>query len=140
VLACLRERVIRSSSCGFVSLKNKSLQLYSRPRQSEATKNACIYTVSFDTTTHTLENDVRITRARPYGDLAIERKQCINHFSKSMKTRLTTRSLCCQATHRAEHDTFSDDSKIYRLPIYFGKAIRDNNDDLEKMKQAAWAA
>jgi hypothetical protein len=26
------------------------------------------------------------------------------------------------------------------LQIYFGKAIRDNNNDLEKMKQAAWAA
>ena len=35
---------------------------------------------------------------------------------------------------------FLDDSKIYRLQIYFGKAIRDNNNDLEKMKQAAWAA
>ena len=33
-----------------------------------------------------------------------------------------------------------DESKIYRLQIYFGKAIRDNNNDLEKMKQAAWAA
>ena len=26
------------------------------------------------------------------------------------------------------------------MQIYFGKAIRDNNNDLEKMKQAAWAA
>ena len=35
---------------------------------------------------------------------------------------------------------FLDDSKIYHLQIYFRKAIRDNNNDLEKMKQAAWAA
>ncbi len=33
-----------------------------------------------------------------------------------------------------------DDAKIYRLQVYFGKAIRENNNDLEKMKQAAWAA
>jgi hypothetical protein len=36
------------------------------------------------------KNDVNIAQARPYGDLVIERKQCINHFSKRMKTRLTT--------------------------------------------------
>lgn len=35
---------------------------------------------------------------------------------------------------------FKDDRKIYRLQLYYGKAIRENNDDLEKMKQAAWGA
>jgi len=36
------------------------------------------------------KNDVSISRSKPYGDLSIERKQCINHFSKRMKTRLST--------------------------------------------------
>lgn len=36
------------------------------------------------------KNDVSIAQSRPYGDLSIERKQCINHFSKRMKTRLMT--------------------------------------------------
>jgi hypothetical protein len=33
-----------------------------------------------------------------------------------------------------------DDGKIYKLQIYFGKAIRENSNDLEKMRQAAWSA
>ncbi len=34
------------------------------------------------------KNDINISQSKPYGDLPIERKQCINHFSKRMKTRL----------------------------------------------------
>lgn len=36
------------------------------------------------------KNDISIAQSKPYGDLLIERKQCINHFSKRMKTRLST--------------------------------------------------
>lgn len=36
------------------------------------------------------KNDTSISQSKPYGDFLIERKQCINHFSKRMKTRLTT--------------------------------------------------
>lgn len=36
------------------------------------------------------KNDVNISQSRPYGDFLIERKQCINHFSKRLKTRLLT--------------------------------------------------
>jgi len=35
------------------------------------------------------KNDISISQSKPYGDLLIERKQCINHFSKRMKTRLS---------------------------------------------------
>ena len=35
---------------------------------------------------------------------------------------------------------FTDDARIYRLQVYFGKAIRENIHDLQKMKQAAWSA
>ena len=78
------------------------------------------------------KNDVNIAQSRPYGDLSIERKQCINHFSKRMKTRLMTikkkhgrmtlsdrktiggkgrlgmnRSLSYRSTQRTELETFS---------------------------------
>ena len=36
------------------------------------------------------KNDISISQSRPYGDLLMERKQCINHFAKRMKTRLST--------------------------------------------------
>jgi len=36
------------------------------------------------------KNDTSISQSKPYDDLLIERKQCINHFSKRMKTRLST--------------------------------------------------
>ncbi len=34
------------------------------------------------------KNDVNISQSKPYGDLSIERKQCVNHYSKRMRTRL----------------------------------------------------
>ena len=36
------------------------------------------------------KNNISISQSKPYGDFSIERKQCINHFSKRMKTRLFT--------------------------------------------------
>ncbi len=35
------------------------------------------------------KNDINIAESKPYGDYHIIRHQCINHFSKRMKTRLT---------------------------------------------------
>ncbi len=35
------------------------------------------------------KNDISISQSKSYGDLLIERKQCINHFSKRMKTHLS---------------------------------------------------
>ncbi|CAF1106956.1 unnamed protein product [Rotaria sordida] len=88
------------------------------------------------------KNDISISQSKPYDDLAIERKQCVNHFSKRMKTRLLNIKKSYGRKRLADNKTIGgkDDGKIYKLQIYFGKAIRDNNNDLEKMKQAAWAA
>lgn len=58
------------------------------------------------------KNDVSISKSKPYGDLSIERKQCINHFAKRMKTRLSTIKKNCGRTQLSDKKTIGGKGRL----------------------------
>ncbi|CAF1542337.1 unnamed protein product [Adineta steineri] len=90
-------------------------------------------------------NERALRDAQPYEDIVIKRLQCINHFSKRMRTALET----LKKKHKG--DKLEDDKpiggrsgrltddKIHQLTVYYGSAIRSHVNDLESMKAACWA-
>ncbi|CAF1611253.1 unnamed protein product, partial [Didymodactylos carnosus] len=92
------------------------------------------------------KNDVSVSETEPYGPgIIIERKHCINHYSKRMKTRLSTIKKQHGSNRLPDRKTIGgkgrlDDSKIYRAQVYFGNAVRENVQDLKSMQVASWSA
>ncbi|CAF1489991.1 unnamed protein product [Adineta steineri] len=90
-------------------------------------------------------NERALRDAQPYEDITIKRLQCINHFSKRMRTALET------LKKKYKGDKLEDDKpiggrsgrltddKIHQLTVYYGSAIRSHVNDLESMKAACWA-
>ena len=58
------------------------------------------------------KNDVNITQSKPYGDCSLIRRQCINHFSKRMKTRLTTIKKKYGRTHLDDNKTIGGKGRL----------------------------
>nr|XP_034195323.1 uncharacterized protein LOC117611486 [Osmia lignaria] len=91
--------------------------------------------------THYIGNGDSITYkgiidSKPYGDKVIVKKDCINHVQKRMGTRL--RQL--KKTHKGLGGRGKlTDKMISELCNYYGKAIRENNESVEKMLNAIWA-
>jgi len=81
------------------------------------------------------KNDISIANSKPYGDLVIERKQCINHFSKRMKTRLQTIKKKHGRTPLYDHKTIGGKG---RLGIVFSHKIQDKNEFNVKFFHRRW--
>ncbi|CAF1490025.1 unnamed protein product [Adineta steineri] len=91
-------------------------------------------------------NERALRDAEPYKDITIQRLQCINHFSKRMRTALETlkkqykgKKLADKKPIGGRNGRLTDD-KIHQLTVYYGSAIRSHVNDLESMKVACWAA
>lgn len=83
----------------------------------------------------------RLVADDPYGGHQIDKLECINHVTKRKATAL--RNLV--AKMRAQGEPIGGKGKLTELRIkqltnYYGRAIKDNSDDLEKMQEAVWAS
>ncbi|CAF1462790.1 unnamed protein product [Adineta steineri] len=90
-------------------------------------------------------NERALRDAQPYGDITIKRLQCINHFSKRMRTALETLKKQYKGKQLGDGKQIGGrsgrltDDKIHQLTVYYGSAIRSHANDLESMKAACWA-
>ena len=82
-----------------------------------------------------------VVSKKPYGEITpIEKEDCINHVSKRMGTAL--RNLVAES--RAQRDSVSGkgkltQEKINKIQNYYGRAIKDNADDVEVAKKRIFA-
>ena len=81
-----------------------------------------------------------ITQANVYGEKKITKEDCINHMSKRMGTGLSK----LVDTGRAQGKSISGKGKLTREKIikiqnYYGRAIKDNTNDIETMKRRIFA-
>lgn len=80
--------------------------------------------------------------SRPYGpDFTIRKKECVGHVQKRLGTRLRKKKTELKSTKLADGGTFGGKGRmtanlIDTLTSYYGKAIRDNSDDIDKMERA----
>lgn len=74
----------------------------------------------------------------PYDDVTVKKKECVGHVQKRMGTRL----------RKVKKETIGlggkgagklTDNLIKDLTVYYGLAIRQNSDSVEKMREAIWA-
>uniref|UniRef100_A0A1B6K2H0 Mutator-like transposase domain-containing protein n=1 Tax=Homalodisca liturata TaxID=320908 RepID=A0A1B6K2H0_9HEMI len=85
-----------------------------------------------------------IADSKPYGEVEIQKLECIGHIQKRMGSRLR------KLKRDSKGVTLSDGGKlggknrltdgiIDQLQTYYGNAIRKNTDNLQNMKAAVWA-
>lgn len=78
-----------------------------------------------------------ITEAQPYGpNKPVVKKECVNHVSKRMGTRL--RNLVKKEPQLKGRGKLTG-ADIDKLSGYYGKAIRNNPESATEMKKAIWA-
>lgn len=77
-----------------------------------------------------------ITDAKPYEDLTVLKKECIDHVQKRMGTRL--RNLKKKTKGLGGRGKLTG-KLIDELSIYYGLAIRRNSDSVENMRSSIWA-
>lgn len=83
-----------------------------------------------------------VVAARPYGDKIITKLECVGHVQKRMGTRLRKLKLSLSNKKLSDGKTIRGrltDKIIDELQQYYGMAIRNNTDDLFRMRQAVWA-
>ena len=76
-----------------------------------------------------------IIKAAPYEETKVTKKECSGHVQKRIATRLRA----CKTKHGLGGKGKLTGKLIDQLSVYFGKAIRDNCDSVEKMQNAIWA-
>ena len=82
-----------------------------------------------------------VVAAEPYGpEIKIEKEDCVNHVSKRMGTALRN----IVATSKAQKDSLSGkgkltQEKITKIQNYYGRAIKDNANDVELLKKRIFA-
>lgn len=86
----------------------------------------------------------QIASLNPYKDLKIEKIECVGHIQKRMGTRL--RKLKSQMAGKKLSDKKTiggkgrlTESVIQKMTSYYGNAIRENKNDLSKMRSSIWA-
>ena len=91
----------------------------------------------------TLIHIKKVCDSKPYGEKNIEKLECVGHVQKRVGTRL--RNLKKQ-TKEALSDGKKlggkgrlTDASIDKLQSYYGNAIRENKNDIVKMRAAIWA-
>lgn len=85
-----------------------------------------------------------VSDSKPYGDVPVEKLECIGHVSKRMGTRLRNLKKKLGGTLLSDGKTIKGagrltDTVIDKFQQYYGNAIRGNVNDLEKMRAAVWA-
>lgn len=85
-----------------------------------------------------------VKKYKPYGDKEIKKLECVGHVMKRMGTRLRNLKLKSGSKPLSDGKTIKGagrltDKIIDELQSYYGKAIRDNCNNLENMKKAVWA-
>jgi hypothetical protein len=88
-----------------------------------------------------------VVKSKPYGsNLAVEKLECINHVIKRMKRRLLKMKTTGNKTLTIGNKKVRlfgakgiSDKVIQKLSSYYSKAIRDNPNDINKMRKAVWS-
>lgn len=85
-----------------------------------------------------------VVSSSPYGNIKIEKLECVNHVCKRMGARL--RRLKLESKNKKLDDGKSlggknrlTDKMIDQIQSYYGKAIKENTNNLQQMRQAIWA-
>ncbi|XP_062518896.1 uncharacterized protein LOC134194016 [Corticium candelabrum] len=111
-------------------------------QRSVATRNAKYTEYLGDGDSKTIKG---INDAAPYGpDLLVEKLECINHVSKRLYHRLEKVKADNKGKKLSDGKGIDEKGRLSlkvmkELQMYFGKAIKDNQADLEAMKKAIWA-
>lgn len=79
-----------------------------------------------------------------YDGTPITKLECLGHVQKRMGSRLRSLKSRTKGTKLSDGKTLGGknrltDAAIDQIQNYYGQAIRQNSDNLEKMKQAVWA-
>lgn len=82
--------------------------------------------------------------AKPYGDISINKLECVGHIQKRMGSRLRKLKTQMQRTKLSDGKTIGGkgrltDSLILKLTTFYGNAIRGNSKSLCEMRKAIWA-
>ncbi|XP_025160980.1 uncharacterized protein LOC112589971 [Harpegnathos saltator] len=77
-----------------------------------------------------------ILNAEPYENFTIQKKECIDHVQKRMGTRL--RNLKKEVKDLGRKGKLTG-KLIDELSMYYGLAIRRNQNSIEKMRNEIWA-
>lgn len=83
-----------------------------------------------------------VCESKPYGNIQVEKLECVGHVQKRMGTQMRKLKQKLGKTPLSDGKTIRGrltDAIIDKLQTYYGKAIRENGDDLEKMMNAVWA-
>lgn len=77
-----------------------------------------------------------------YGDVEVKKLECVGHFQKGLGSRLC--SLKKRAGHLEDGKTLRgtgrlSETRINKLKVYYGNAIRENTHDLEAIQNAVMA-
>lgn len=86
-----------------------------------------------------------VVESKPYGnDVKIEKLECVGHVQKRMGSRLRRLKNKMRGQKLSDGKSLSGrgrltDAVIDSLQVYYGKAIRENTEDVEKMRSAVWA-
>ena len=86
-----------------------------------------------------------LCQAKPYGDeVKVEKKECVGHAQKRMGTRLRNLKKNFGKKLLDDEKTIGGQGRltakvIDQLTTYYGNAIRNNTDSVEKMLNAIWA-
>lgn len=85
-----------------------------------------------------------VAHPKPYEDVEISKLECVGHVQKRMGSRLRRLKTKMRCSKLLEGKPLSGrgrltDTVIDSLQVYFAKAIRENTDDVNNVKTAAWA-
>lgn len=86
-----------------------------------------------------------VQQSKPYGDsVEITKLECVGHIQKRMGSRLRRLKAKLRGSKLSDDKPISGrgrltDSLIDNIQTYYGKAIRDNLEDVDKMRTAVWA-
>ena len=82
-----------------------------------------------------------VTSEDPYNGVPIEKEECVNHVTKRMGAALRTllEKAKAQGKPLGGRGKLTEDV-VKKLTNYYGKAIKDNANNITKMEQAVWAS
>lgn len=85
-----------------------------------------------------------VSESKPYGDINVEKVECVGHVQKRMGSRLRKLKSNLVGKNLSDGKKISGkgrltDKIIDEIQTYYGNAIRANKQDLEGMRKAIWA-
>ena len=86
----------------------------------------------------------KLVEEEVYGEVPVEKLECVGHVQKRLGSRLRSLKKRLGKTPLQDGKSIGGagrltNSKIDKLQVYYGKAIRDNTHDIEAMKKAVKA-